>query len=179
MKIGGQRVEVISGAGPARGAEAPPVVGDHPVPGGQQGGLLLFPRVPVQRVPVHQHDRSTGPVILVVDPDRGRILPPDSDKRHRDPRRSVLAGVTPGPVITVAPDRHERYPWCDCTLRAAGMPGRRWLLSLGTALMYALAERTGTCQVPVNSPHSTPHPSLAARPCWPGCAGSWIRSPRL
>ena len=31
MKVGGERVEVISGAGPAGGAEAPPVVGDHPV----------------------------------------------------------------------------------------------------------------------------------------------------
>src|SRR6266853_1956051 len=87
VKIAGQRVEVIAGARPARGAEAPPVVGDHPVPGGQQGCLLLFPRVPVQRVAVYQHDRRTGPVILVVDPDSGGILPPDGDKRHRDPHR--------------------------------------------------------------------------------------------
>jgi hypothetical protein len=71
MKIGGQRAEVISDAGPARGAEAAPVVGDYPVPGGQQGGLLLFPRVPVLRVAVHQHDGRTRPVILVVDPDGG------------------------------------------------------------------------------------------------------------
>jgi hypothetical protein len=71
MKIGGERVEVITGARPARGTEASPVVGDHPVPGGEQGRLLLFPRVPVQRVAVDQHDGRTGPVILVVDPDGG------------------------------------------------------------------------------------------------------------
>src|SRR5271169_5900535 len=34
MKVGGERVEVVSGAGPAGGAEAAPVVGDDPVPGG-------------------------------------------------------------------------------------------------------------------------------------------------
>jgi len=82
VKIAGQCVEVISDAWPARRAEAPPVITDHPVPGGQQGGLLLFSRVPVQRVAVHQYDGRTGPVILVVDPDSGRVLPPDSDKRH-------------------------------------------------------------------------------------------------
>src|SRR5271169_5119577 len=103
MKVGGEGVEVISGAGPARSAGAAPVVGDHPVPGGEQGGLLLFPGVPVQRVPVDQHDGRTGPVILVVDPDSGGVLPPDSDKWHRGPHRLVLAAVTPGPVITVAP----------------------------------------------------------------------------
>ena len=52
----------------------------------------------------------------------------------------MLAAVTPGPVITVAPDKDERYPWRYCTLRAAGMPGPWSLLSLGTAL-NALAER--------------------------------------
>jgi hypothetical protein len=71
IKVAGQRVEVVSGAGPARGAAAAPVVGDHPVPGGEQGCLLLFPRVPVLRVAVHHHDRRTGPVIFVVDPDGG------------------------------------------------------------------------------------------------------------
>ena len=146
MKIGGERAEVIAGAGPAGGAGAAPVVGDHPVPGGEQGCLLLFPRVPVQRVPVHQHDRRTGPVILVVDPDGGRILPPDSDKRHRDPHRSVFAVVTP--LITVAPDKHERYPWCDCTLRTAGMPGPWSLLSLGDGV----DERTGR----EDQPHARP-----------------------
>jgi hypothetical protein len=34
MEIGGEGAEVISGAGPARGAGAAPVVADHPVPGG-------------------------------------------------------------------------------------------------------------------------------------------------
>src|SRR5690348_11357909 len=92
MEIGGERVEVISGAGPARGAEAAPVVGDHPVPGGEQGCLLLFPRVPVLRVAVDQHDRGTGPVIFLVDPDGGCILPPDGDKRHRGPRRLCSQG---------------------------------------------------------------------------------------
>ena len=33
----------------------------------------------------------------------------------------MLAGVTP--LITVAPGQPGRYPWCDCTLRTAGMPG--------------------------------------------------------
>jgi hypothetical protein len=71
VKVGGQGVEVVSGAGPAGGAEAAAVVGDHPVAGGEQGGFLFFPRVPVQRVPVDQHDRGTGPVVFVVDPDSG------------------------------------------------------------------------------------------------------------
>src|SRR6266849_7504232 len=47
--------------------------------------------------------------------------------------------VTSGPVITVDPGRPGRYPWCDCTLRAAGMPGSRSRFSLGTAL----TKRTG------------------------------------
>src|SRR5690349_4161247 len=86
-----------------------------------------------------QHDGRTGPVVLVVDPDSGRILPPNSDKWHRDPHRSVRAAARPGPVITVAPDRHGRYPWYHCTLRAAGMPRPQSLLSLGTALMKRTA----------------------------------------
>src|SRR5258707_12085695 len=53
----------------------------------------------------------------------------------------MLAVLTPGPVLTVAPGRHTRYPPCDCTWRAAGMPGAWSLLSVGTALMNALAER--------------------------------------
>jgi len=92
MEVGGEGVEVISGAGPAGGAGAPPVVGDDPVPGSQQGCLLFFPGVPVQRVAVHQHEGRTGPVIFVVDPDGGGILPSDSDKRHRGPHPFVLAG---------------------------------------------------------------------------------------
>src|SRR5580704_16823818 len=54
-------------------------------------------------------------------------------------RRSVLALVTPGPVITVDPDRHERYPWCHCTLRTAGMPSPWSLFELGDGA----DERTG------------------------------------
>jgi hypothetical protein len=91
-------------------------------------------------------------------------------------RRSVLAVVTPGPVMTMAPGRHGRYPGCDCILRAAGMLRPRSPFSPETALMNALAERTGRYQAPVNSPHSWMHPSSAGRPGWPGCADWWIRS---
>jgi hypothetical protein len=103
MKIARERVEVIADAGPAGRAEAAPVVGDDPVPGRQQGRLLPLPRVPVQPVAVHQHNRGTGPVILVVDPDSGAILPPDSDIGHRDPHRFAFAVVTPASVLTVGP----------------------------------------------------------------------------
>jgi len=56
--------------------------------------------------------------------------------------------------------------------------GRRLLFSLETVSMNALAERTGTCQAPVNSRHSCPHPSSAGKPYLPGCTSSWIRSRR-
>src|ERR1700729_1824248 len=103
------------------------------MPGGQQGRLLLFPRVPVQPVAVHQHNRRTGPVILVVDPDSGAILPPDSDIGHRDPHRFACAVVTPASVSLSAPDRQERYPQRYCTSRAPGMPGPWSRLTQGTA----------------------------------------------
>src|ERR1700735_4883068 len=178
MKIGGQGVEVVSGAGPAGGAEAAAVVGDHPVSGGEQGGFLFFPRVPVQRVPVDQDDRGTGPVIFVVDPDSGCVLPSDSHVRHAVLAVRARSDHAWPPVLTVASGGHRRYPLPDCTWPTAGMPRPRPLLSLETALVNALAERTGLCQAPVNFRHSRPPRSLAGMVGWPGCADWWIRSRR-
>ena len=46
VKIAGQRVEVVSDAGPAGRAEAAPVVGDDPVTGGQQRCLCFSHECP-------------------------------------------------------------------------------------------------------------------------------------
>jgi hypothetical protein len=52
------------------------------VAGCEQGALLTLPRVPVERMPVDQHDRRAGAVVAVVDLDVGAVLGPDVDERH-------------------------------------------------------------------------------------------------
>jgi len=74
-EVGGERVVVVADAGPAGGAEAAPVVGDDPVPGGQQRGFLLLPGAPIEQVPVHQHHGRALPVVLVVDRNGSGVLP--------------------------------------------------------------------------------------------------------
>ena len=74
VEVGGERVVVVPGRRLAGLAEPAPVVGDDPVPGGEQCPLLTFPGVPVQRVPVDQDDRLTLAVVLVVDLDVGVVL---------------------------------------------------------------------------------------------------------
>jgi hypothetical protein len=56
------------------------------------------------------------------------------------------------------------------------MPGPRLLLALGTALKYALAERTGRCQALASSARGSPRSLSGGTLGWPGCAGWSIRS---
>ena len=137
-------------------------------PGRRAGGAGL--RAGAQRVSRRQ--RRPGPR-----PNGGGGLRPlhDPEQRlaHREqrPGRASYEG-RPGRVMLVA------YPPGDRTLRVAGMLSRRSLFSLETALRNALAERTGTCQAPVNSAHSSPNASSAGKPGSRGCADWSIRSRR-
>jgi len=85
VQVGGKRVVVIAGAGPAGGAAAAPVIGDDAVPGTEQGRLLLLPGAPVGQVAVDQDDGRARPVVLVMDPDVSGVLPADRDIRHHEP----------------------------------------------------------------------------------------------
>src|SRR5712691_4634834 len=78
------RIACIRGA-PDRAAQPEPgaaVVGDDPVPSLEEDAFLLFPRVPVERVAVNEHDRLPGAVVLVVDLDVVAVLPADGDLCH-------------------------------------------------------------------------------------------------
>jgi hypothetical protein len=68
-EVGGEGVVVIAGGRLAGLAEPAPVVGDDPVPGLEQGRDLLVPGPAAERVPVDQHHRLAGAVILVMDLD--------------------------------------------------------------------------------------------------------------
>src|SRR5208282_2719004 len=92
-KVRGEGVVVIADAGLAGGAEAPPVVSDHPVTGRQQGSSLLLPRVPAEGIAVDEHDGNTRPVVFVVDPDGTGIFPADGDERHRDLSLTGIPGM--------------------------------------------------------------------------------------
>jgi hypothetical protein len=82
VEVGGERVVVVPGGGPAGPAETAPVVGDDPVPGLEQDPVLPFPGVPVELVPVDQHDRLALAVVLVVEVDVGAVLATNGDVRH-------------------------------------------------------------------------------------------------
>jgi hypothetical protein len=69
IEVGGEGVVVIPGRRLAGLAEPAPVIGDDPVPGLQQHRDLLVPGPAAERVPVDQHHRLAGAVILVVDLD--------------------------------------------------------------------------------------------------------------
>ena len=68
MQVGGEGVVVIPAGRLAGLAEPAPVIGDDPVPGGQQGRDLLVPGPAAERVAVDQHDGLAGAVIFVVVP---------------------------------------------------------------------------------------------------------------
>jgi hypothetical protein len=59
------------------------VVGDDPVTRSQQDRGLLLPRSTVQRIPMDQHYRPTGTVILVVEIDVARIFLTDVNVWHK------------------------------------------------------------------------------------------------
>jgi len=81
-QVGGEGVVVVPDDRLAGPAESAPVVGDHPVAGLPQDAVLALPGVPVERVPVDQHDRLTLAVVPVVDVDVGAVLGADLDVRH-------------------------------------------------------------------------------------------------
>jgi hypothetical protein len=85
VQVGGEPVVVIAAAGPAGGPAATPVIGDDAVPDGEQLCFLLLPGPPVGQVTVDQDDGRARPVVLVVDPDVGGVLPADRDVRHHEP----------------------------------------------------------------------------------------------
>src|SRR5229473_2576893 len=104
VQVGGEGVVVIADRGLAGLAEAAAVVGDDPVPSLEEDAFLLFPRVPVERVAVNEHDRLPGAVVLVVDLDVVAVLPADGDLRHRLALLLFTNGSDPvGQVYPVLP----------------------------------------------------------------------------
>src|SRR5262249_51077746 len=65
--------------------------GDHPVPGLQQRRDLPVPGAAADRVPVDQHHRLAGAVVLVMDLDVAGIFPADGDLGHQ----AFLSGRRP------------------------------------------------------------------------------------
>jgi hypothetical protein len=102
VQVGGEGVVVVAGSRLAGLAEPAPVIGDHPVPGVQQHRDLLVPGPAAERVPVDQHHRLAGAVILVVDLDVGAVFPADGDCGHETSfpwtatRRPQAADQEPG-----------------------------------------------------------------------------------
>ena len=82
VQVGGEGVVVVADGRLAGLAEPAPVVGDHPVPGLQQHRDLLVPGAAAERVPVDQHHRLAGAVILVVDLDVCVVFLSDSHCGH-------------------------------------------------------------------------------------------------
>jgi hypothetical protein len=82
VQVGGEGVVVVPGGGLAGLAEPAPVVGDHPVAGIQQGWDLLVPGAAAERVPVDQHHRPAGAVIVVIDLDVCVVFLSDSYCGH-------------------------------------------------------------------------------------------------
>jgi hypothetical protein len=101
VQIGGEVVVVIAGGGLAGFAEPAPVIGDDPVPIGDQGPFLPLPGPAAQREAVDEHDRPARAVILVVQLDRRRILPAGGHKRHHSSFRPVAAAATTSTQRTV------------------------------------------------------------------------------
>jgi hypothetical protein len=64
-------------------AEPSTVVGDDPVTRSQQDRGLLLPRSTAQRIPMDQHCRPTGTVILILKIDVARIFLTDVNVRHK------------------------------------------------------------------------------------------------
>jgi hypothetical protein len=74
VEVGREGVVVVADGRLAGAAEAATVVADHAVTRREELALLSLPRVPVQGIPVDQHDRIAAAVVLVVDLDRGSVL---------------------------------------------------------------------------------------------------------
>ena len=93
--VGGEGVVVVAGGRLAGLPPAPAVVQDHPVTGRQQHRHLLLPCRSVQRIPMGQHHRGTGTVVLVVDLDVAGVLSTDFEVRHHAPPcRASCAGFS-------------------------------------------------------------------------------------
>jgi hypothetical protein len=82
VQVGGERVVVVAGSDLRRLAEAPPIVSDDAVSGGEQFPRLTLPAVTVQRISVDQNDGLTRALILIVELDRGAVLVADGDVSH-------------------------------------------------------------------------------------------------
>src|SRR5207302_8357786 len=92
-------VVVVSGGRLAGVAKPAPVVGDHPVAGLQQHRDLPVPGTAAERVAVNQDDRPSLAVVLVVEVDRGRVLPADADVCHGFLRFSVPTTCWSRPLV--------------------------------------------------------------------------------
>ena len=82
VEVGGEGVVVVSRADLRRVPEPAAVVGDDPIPLGEELARLALPAVAVQRVSVDEDDRLPRAVVLVVELDRGAVLVSDGDESH-------------------------------------------------------------------------------------------------
>src|SRR6516225_11149176 len=120
MEIRGEGVVVVADGGLAGIPEPAPVVGDHPVPGCQQGRDLPVPGAAAKWVAVDQHHWRPRPVILIVQVDGTGVLGADTDIRHwillfqLDMRDSLKIARRAGAL-------RRSHPW---PVALAGYPGR-------------------------------------------------------
>lgn len=82
VQVGGEGVIVVAAADLGRLPEAATIVGDHPEARREQLACLLLPAMTVERVPVDEHHRLSGSLILVVQLDRRAVLLPNGDEGH-------------------------------------------------------------------------------------------------
>jgi NAD(P)-dependent dehydrogenase (short-subunit alcohol dehydrogenase family) len=84
VQVFGEGVVVVADRRLAGLAEPSAVVGDDSVTRSQQDCGLLLPGSTAQRIPVDQHYRLTGTVILIVEIDVARIFLTDINVWHRE-----------------------------------------------------------------------------------------------